>query len=50
MTQDYDEDDAYEPEIHDGGYLCANCEATMPPYHAQGSLCPACEMDPDRLS
>jgi hypothetical protein len=37
-----------EPEIQDGiGGHCGNCEAPLPSYQADGSLCPRCESERD---
>jgi hypothetical protein len=37
-----------EPEIKDGGYLCAECQKPLPSWQAEGSLCPECELKQGR--
>ncbi|MFB3816174.1 MAG: hypothetical protein ACE147_00805 [Candidatus Methylomirabilales bacterium] len=40
------DEEEQEPEIDDGiGGHCGNCEAPLPSYQADGSLCPTCEAE-----
>ena len=43
-------DEEEEPEIEDGiGGHCGNCEAPLPSFQSDGSLCPRCEAEHVRI-